>query len=111
MWDARFEVVSSLTPLGRSCVSSGDTRADVTFQTAWRDAVPLNDGQSLVGPGIYCTVQYSISLFTSYLGYGKNNVQTNHMCDCPNCLHIDVVGTAGSLPQYFLHAASHMVPV
>ncbi len=94
MWDARFEVVSSLTPLGRSRVPSGDTGADVTFRTAWRDAVPLNDGQSLVGPSIYRTVQYSISLFTSYLGYGKNEVQTNHMCDCPNCLHIDVVGTA-----------------
>ena len=43
-------------PLGRSRVSSGDTGADVTFRTAWRDAVPLNDGQSLVGPGIYRTV-------------------------------------------------------
>ena len=94
MRDARFEVVSSLTPLGRSRVSSGDTGADVTFRAAWWDAVPLNDGQSLVGPGIYRTLQYSISLFTSYLGYGKNDVQTNHMCDCPNRLHIDVVGTA-----------------
>jgi hypothetical protein len=72
MWDARFEVVSFLTPLGRSRVSAGDTGADVTFRTAWQDAVPLNDGQSLVGPGIYGTVQYSISLFTSYLEYGKN---------------------------------------
>jgi hypothetical protein len=81
-------------PLGCSCVSSDDTGADVTFWTAWRDAVPLNDGQSLVGPGIYRTVQYSISLFTSYLEYGKYDVQTNHMCDCPNRLHIDMVGTA-----------------
>ncbi len=37
-------------------VLAGDTGADVTFRTAWRDAVPLNDGQSLVGPGIYRTV-------------------------------------------------------
>jgi hypothetical protein len=56
VWDARFEVVSFLTPLGRSCVSSGDTVADVTFWTAWRDAVPLNNGQLLVSPGIYRTV-------------------------------------------------------
>jgi hypothetical protein len=48
-----FEVVSSLTTLGRSRVSSGDTGAVVTFRAAWRDAVPLNDGQLLVGPGIY----------------------------------------------------------
>ncbi len=94
MWDARFEDVIFLIPLGHSCVTSGVTGADVTFRTVWRDAVPLNNGQSLVGPGIHRTVQYSISLFTSYLGYGKKDVQTNHMCDCPNCLHIDVVGTA-----------------
>jgi len=25
----------------------------------------------------------------------RTPVQTNHMCDCPNRLHIDVVGTAG----------------
>ncbi len=55
-WDARFQGVNFLIPLGHSRVSSSDTRADVTFQTAWRDAVPLNDGQSLVGPGIYPTV-------------------------------------------------------
>jgi hypothetical protein len=36
----------------------------------------------------------------------RTPVQTNHMCDCPNRLHIDVVGTAmmalqqaGMLPQ------------
>ena len=52
MWDARFQVVSFLTPLGHSRVTSGVTGADVTFRTAWQDAVPLNDGQSLVGPGI-----------------------------------------------------------
>jgi hypothetical protein len=85
-------------PLGCSCVPSDDTGADVTFRTAWRDAVPLNDGQSLVGPGIYRTVQYSISLFTSYLEYGKNDVQTNHMCDCPNRLHIDMVGGTALFP-------------
>jgi hypothetical protein len=56
VWDARFEVVNFLTHLGRSRVSSGDTGADVTFRTAWQDAVPLNDGQLLVGPGIYRTV-------------------------------------------------------
>jgi hypothetical protein len=93
-WDARFQVVSFLTPFGHSRVTSCVTGADVTFWTAWWDTVPINDGQSLVGPGIYRTVQYSISLFTSYLGYGKNDVQTNHMCDCPYRLHIDVVGTA-----------------
>jgi hypothetical protein len=26
----------------------------------------------------------------------RTPVQTNHMCDCPNHLHIDVVGTAAS---------------
>ncbi len=93
-WYARFQVVNFLTPLGHSCVTLCVTVADVTFWTAWRDAVPLNNGQSLVGPGIYRTVQYSISLFTSYLEYGKNDMQTNHMCDCPYHLHIDVVGTA-----------------
>jgi hypothetical protein len=25
----------------------------------------------------------------------RTPVQTNYMCDCPNRLHIDVVGTAG----------------
>ena len=59
-WDARFRVVNFLTPLGHSRVTSGVTGADVTFRTAWRDAVPLNDGQSLVGPGIYRTVQYIV---------------------------------------------------
>jgi hypothetical protein len=54
--DARFEVINFLTPLGRSRVSSGDTGADVTFRTAWRDTIPPNDGQSLVGPGNYRTV-------------------------------------------------------
>jgi hypothetical protein len=93
-WDARFQVVTFSTPLGHSRVTSCVTRADVTFWRAWRDAVPLNNGQLLVGPGIYRTLQYGISLFTSSLGYGKNYVQTNHMCDCPYCLHIDVVGTA-----------------
>jgi hypothetical protein len=33
-------------------------------------------------------------LLSSYLGYGKNDVQTNSMCDCPYRLHIDVMGTA-----------------
>ncbi len=56
MWDARFEDVIFLTPLGHTHVTSGVTGADVTFQTAWQDAVPLNDGQLLVGPGIYRTV-------------------------------------------------------
>jgi hypothetical protein len=93
-WDARFWVVNFLKPLGHSRVASCVTGADVTFWTAWRDTVALNDGQALVGPGIYRTLQYSISLFTSYLEYGKNDVQTNHMCDCPYRLHIDVVGTA-----------------
>jgi hypothetical protein len=27
----------------------------------------------------------------------RTRVQTNHMCDCPNRLHIDVVGTAERL--------------
>ncbi len=94
VWDARFWVVNFLTPLGHSCVTSCVTGADVTFRTVWRDAVPPNNGQLLVGPGIYHTLQYSISLFTPYLGYGKNDVQTNHMCDCPYRLHIDAVGTA-----------------
>ena len=49
-----------------------------------------------MGPGVYRVLLYSVSLFTSHLGYGKNDVQTNHMCDRPNCLHIDVVGTVGS---------------
>ncbi len=93
-WDARFQAVSFLPPLGHSRVTSCVTRADVTFRTEWQDAVPLNYGQQLVCPGIYRTLQYSISLFTSYVGYGKNNVQTNHMCDWPYRLHIDVVGTA-----------------
>ena len=26
----------------------------------------------------------------------RTPVQTNHMCDCPNRLHIDVVGTAAT---------------
>ena len=50
-----------------------------------------------MGPGIYRILQYSISLFTSYLDYGKNDVQNNHMCDCPYCLHIGVVGTAEAI--------------
>ncbi len=99
VWDARFRVVNFLTTLGHSRVTSCVTRSDVIFRTAWWDAVPLNDGQSLVDPGIYRTLQYSSSLFTSYLGYGKNDVQTNHMCDCPYCLHIDVVGTAHLLQE------------
>jgi hypothetical protein len=28
----------------------------------------------------------------------RTPVQTNHMCDCPNRLHIDVVGTAALQP-------------
>jgi len=27
----------------------------------------------------------------------RTPVQTNHMCDCPNRLHIDVVGTAETI--------------
>jgi len=80
-----------LTPLGRFHVSSSDTEADVTFRTAWRDAVPLNDGQSLVGPGIYRIVLVRSHHTQSMV---RTPVQTNHMCDCPNRLHIDVVGTA-----------------
>jgi hypothetical protein len=33
-WDARFWAVILLTPPGRSCMSSGDTGADVSFQTS-----------------------------------------------------------------------------
>jgi len=29
----------------------------------------------------------------------RTPVQTNHMCDCPNRLHIDVVGTAVMEPS------------
>jgi hypothetical protein len=29
----------------------------------------------------------------------RTPVQTNHMCDCPNRLHIDVVGTAGAVEE------------
>jgi hypothetical protein len=32
----------------------------------------------------------------------RTPVQTNHMCDCPNHLHIDVVGTAGAYPQDYI---------
>jgi len=32
----------------------------------------------------------------------RTPVQTNHMCDCPNHLHIDVVGTARSLSKGFI---------
>jgi hypothetical protein len=42
---------------------------------------------------------YNISPFTSYLEcMVRTPVQTNHMCDCPNRLHIDVVGTAALQP-------------
>ncbi len=90
-WDARFWVVNLDTSWALSCdIRCHQSRCHFSDSMAGRS--PTKQWPDASGPWY---LPYSISLFTSY-GYGKNNVQTNHMCDCPYRLHIDVVGTAGS---------------
>ena len=81
VWDARFWAVFFLTPLGRSRVSSGDIGADVTFQTSKSGRSPTKLWPVASGPW-YLPYVLQIVVCSH-----RNNVQTNHMCDWPYCLH------------------------